>query len=134
MSRGQRVALVLAAVVVAVGALIVIRPGGGDSSSGTGLKQQNEGTTDRARLARVAVKGGRPVGGVATLSASKGQVVRLVVDADAPEEVHVHGYDIARDVAPDKPVRFRFKATIEGVFDIELEHAGTQIAKLEVCP
>jgi len=31
-------------------------------------------------------------------------------------------------------VQFRFRASIEGRFEIELEDAGTQIAELEVKP
>jgi hypothetical protein len=51
-----------------------------------------------------------------------------------PEEVHVHGYDIARDLEPGKMTTVSFKATITGGFEIEYEHAGEQIGQLRVNP
>jgi hypothetical protein len=46
----------------------------------------------------------------------------------------VHGYDLMRDMAPGQPASFKFKATIEGVFEIELEDTATKIASLQVRP
>jgi hypothetical protein len=79
------------------------------------------------------------VGGVKRIEAAKGDTVRFVVTADAADEIHLHGYDLYRDVAPGKPARFVVKADIEGVFDIEsheAEHSGKDalIAKLVVEP
>ena len=48
------------------------------------------------------------------------------------DEVHVHGYDLSRDVAPGAPARIAFPATIPGRFEIELEDRGVQIAELTV--
>ena len=41
---------------------------------------------------------------------------------------------ISRDVAAGKTERISFKATIDGIFEIEFEHSGTQIASLRVDP
>ena len=65
--------------------------------------------------------------------------MRLVVSSDGSDEIHLHGYDITRNAAPGKPARFRFKADIEGVFEIEshtAEDAGREplIARLVVEP
>ena len=54
--------------------------------------------------------------------------------SDVADEIHIHGYDLKRDVAKGGSARFSFPATIEGRFEIELENAGTQIADLEVTP
>jgi len=45
--------------------------------------------------------------------------VRIVIAADAADELHLHGYDITREAMPGRPARFRFKANLEGVFEIE---------------
>jgi hypothetical protein len=50
------------------------------------------------------------------------------------EEVHIHGYDIAKDLEPNKEITVSFPATIEGIFEIEYEHAGEQIGELRVEP
>ena len=78
-------------------------------------------------------------GGAAKIEVTKGQIVRFVVTSDAPDDIHVHGYDIERSAAPGKPARFSFKADIEGIFEIEsheAEHEGKDavIAELVVEP
>lgn len=85
-------------------------------------------------LARVAVRNGRVIGGLRRIRLSRGQRVRLVVSADVDDHVHVHGYELMRDVAPGSPARLRFRATIPGRFEIELEESGLLIAELEVRP
>lgn len=65
---------------------------------------------------------------------SKGERVRFVVRSDVADEVHLHGYDIAKDVAAGGQVTFSFTADITGIFEIELEHAGEPIGKLVVNP
>ncbi len=58
-------------------------------------------------------------GGAADIQVTKGDVVRIVVSADAPDDIHLHGYDIEKKVAPGQPARFRFRADVEGIFEIE---------------
>jgi plastocyanin len=82
----------------------------------------------------VLVRGGQPVGGVQKIEVKSGDRVRFVVRADAPEEVHVHGYDIAKDVSPGQPARFDFVADLEGIFEAELENSSVQIIQLVVEP
>jgi hypothetical protein len=85
--------------------------------------------------ARIAVVGGRPSGGrPKRLRVTQGRTLLLTVTSDVADEVHVHGYDIARPVSPGRPTRIRFVASTTGRFEIELEHAHVQIAELEVRP
>lgn len=98
-----------------------------------------DGATAPARPAapavpRIVVRDLQPVGGVKELVFHKGDTIRFVVDSDAAEEVHLHGYDVAEDVAPGQPAMFAVKANIEGIFEAELEHSGTQIASITVEP
>jgi hypothetical protein len=80
----------------------------------------------------VQIKGGKPVGGIQRATATKGQQVALVVRSDVADEVHVHGYDLHKDVASGGTVRIRFTASIAGVFEAELESRKLQIAELTV--
>ncbi len=82
----------------------------------------------------INVVNGQPEGGIKTISYTKGDQVRLKVSSDVADEIHVHGYDLMKDVEKGGSVQFSFPATIEGRFEIELENAGTQIANLEVDP
>ena len=82
----------------------------------------------------IVVRGGRPVGGIRRVTVAKNRRVILTVRADVTDEVHLHGYDVMRDIAPGKPGRIDFRATIPGRFEAELEDAGLQIADLTVNP
>jgi FtsP/CotA-like multicopper oxidase with cupredoxin domain len=81
----------------------------------------------------IEVEEGR-VEGPARIRVAQGDRVAIEVKADVADQVHVHGYDILRDVAPDQEVVIRFRADIPGVFEIELEDAGLLLTMLEVGP
>jgi archaellin len=131
MSRSGRIALVAIAVVVAVVAFVIISPGGGNDNK----SKKASGGGRRAVSERIVIRGGKPVGGIQRISATKGDRIRLVVtSSDTKSEVHVHGYNILKQMAPGKPVTFSFPAKIEGVFEVELEDTKTQIAKVSVSP
>ena len=91
-------------------------------------------TTAKPAPLRIETKGGTPVGGVRELVVQAGEAVRFTVTSDVPEEVHVHGYDILKEVAPGAPARFRFEATLEGIYEVELERSGEPILELRVEP
>jgi hypothetical protein len=108
--------------------------GGGsddDAESETGTTQ-TQPTAPAVQTIRVV--NGQPQGGVERLEFEKGERVRFKVQSDVADEIHVHGYDLMKDVTAGGSVSFSFPASIEGRFEIELEDAGTQIAELEVKP
>ena len=147
MSRNQRLGLVALAVAVAAVAFLLARPSDDDGDgerAATTRTQATETATETTPTATteapppvtsIRIRGGKPVDGVRKIDVDKGDTVRLrVTSADTSDEVHVHGYDLKKDVAPGQPVAFRFKANIEGVFEIELEDTATKIASLQVRP
>jgi hypothetical protein len=64
----------------------------------------------------------------------RGDRVRIVVDADVTDEVHLHGYDLSTEVSPGSPGVLTFRATAAGVFEVELEEAGLLLFELTVSP
>ena len=149
MERGQRIGLLVAAIVVAIVAFLVLSGGDDDEDSTSTPSQTQTQQTDtqageptatvpapkpRPEFENVRVVGGEPAGGVKEITVSKGDAVRLQVRSDTAGEVHVHGYDISKDVESGGSVRFNFPATIEGVFEVELEETHTPIAELRVEP
>jgi hypothetical protein len=71
---------------------------------------------------------------VTDLEYTEGETVRFRVRSSEPDEVHVHGYDLFADVVPGETTRMSFEADITGIFEIELEHSGKEIARLKVEP
>jgi hypothetical protein len=82
----------------------------------------------------VDVVNGAPKGGIVRASVDRGERVALVVSSDVADEIHLHGYDLSRDVAAGGTARIVFVARLPGRFEVELEHRGTPIAELTVRP
>ncbi len=114
----------VAVVIVAIVLLIVLKDSGGGE----------DGPTEGSKLTTIVVRHGKPVGGIAQLTYNEGERVRFRVDSDVSDEVHMHGYGIMKDVKAGGSVSFDFPATIEGVFDAELEGRKEQILELTVNP
>lgn len=138
MSRNQRIGLIVAAVAVAVLAFVIASPGGGDDgdkasqttatpstdttetpSTDTTETQTEAPAPPKPTVTRIDIRGGQVAGGPVEIHAKNGDTVVIVVSADAPDDIHLHGYDIEKPVEPGKPATFRFKANLEGEFELE---------------
>jgi hypothetical protein len=141
-----RIGITVGALALVVALFVVLSGGGDDGMTPATTQPQTQqrptgGTRARSpepppkpSIARIVVRGGEPVGGVKRLEYESGERVRFLVRSDVADEVHVHGFDVSKDVAAGGTVRFGFPAEIEGVFEVELEHRQVEIAKLRVRP
>lgn len=113
-------------VVVAVVLLVVLSSGGSDESK----------TTDAGKVPTIVVdKQGKPVGGVAELIYKTGDRIRFKVKVPFAEEIHLHGYDVAKEVPKGGgTVIYDLRADIEGEFEAELEDRKEQIVAIKVEP
>jgi FtsP/CotA-like multicopper oxidase with cupredoxin domain len=82
----------------------------------------------------IQVADGARVGGEGRIEAKKGDRVRIEIQVDAPQDVHSHGYELEKEARPNKPAIFRFKADLEGIFDLESHLNDVVLAKLVVEP
>ena len=112
------------ALLLVAGAVALAGCGGGKSTS----------TTAPAGPATISIeiKGGQPVGGIQRTTVKKGQVVNLVVRSDVADEVHLHGYDLHKNVKAGGSATIAFRADIAGVFEAELESRKLQVLELTV--
>jgi len=143
-TRRQRITFLAIAAVIAVVAVIVLAGGGDetDRSSNSGQTPSPAATAtadgDTATATPTPTATPKPplleAGDVKALSFKEGETVRFRVRSDKQEELHVHGYDIKKDLEPGKTATVSFKATITGIFEIELEGSATQLASLKVVP
>lgn len=148
MTAGNRIAIVAVGLVAAILAFVALQPADDENAvstataTATATATTPTGATTAASAPEpepetftVRVRGGQPVGGVQTISAQRGDDIRIRVTADAPEEVHLHGYDVERPVGPGQPAIFEIDdANLEGIFEIELHGSAVQIANLRVAP
>jgi hypothetical protein len=155
MTRTRRILVVLAGAAALVLVFVLVRNGDDENEAAQPTPTQpaptptEPGPTAKPRpspkpkptpaasrvVMRIPIRGGQVPGGLKRVSADKGQRVLVVVSSDgASDEVHLHGYDLSREVAPGAPARIAFRATIVGRFEVELEDRGLQIGELEVRP
>jgi hypothetical protein len=137
MSYAKRVFAVLLAVFAIAGLAACGSDDSGDTSSAGNAGGDGGGhsiTEVKDAEPTITVKNGEPVGGVQELEYSAGDQVRFKVDSDVADEIHVHGYDLMKDVPAGGSVSFSFPAEIEGIFEVELEGLKEQIAELRVNP
>lgn len=149
MSRQQRLVFAGIAVAIAIVALIVVY--GGDSgdepetaatatpaatATATADQEAEPQATEEPtpEALQIEVVGGKVQGGPPDIEVKQGERARFTVTSDVPDHVHVHGYDVLRDVTAGGTARFDFKADIPGVFEIEFEEAGIEVARLRVEP
>jgi ABC-type glycerol-3-phosphate transport system substrate-binding protein len=130
--------------------LLLAACGGGDEASTTTTQTTTDTTTTTTETATtettttteaaepsvvsVVVVDGVPKGGIVRKTVAKDDRVVLVVRSDVADEIHVHGYDLSRDVAAGGTARLAFVAKLPGRFEVELEQRGVQIADLTVSP
>ena len=81
---------------------------------------------------RITYRGGKLSGDTGTVPIEKGADVQLMVRADVEDEVHLHGYDIAAEVAAGHPAEINFKADDAGKFIAELESLELHIVTLRI--
>jgi pyruvate/2-oxoglutarate dehydrogenase complex dihydrolipoamide acyltransferase (E2) component len=151
MSRAQRFAFLAVAAVIAVLAVILIGGGGDDESDTATTTSETTPTptpdepdpdadaTETPTATPTPTPTPTPVpllqgGKVTKLRYTEDETVKFRVTSDVDEEVHVHGYDIAKDIPAGETVTVSFPADITGIFEIEYEHAGEQIGQLRVDP
>ena len=89
-------------------------------------------TVAAGRLIEVVYAGGQVAGGVQRRSVQIGEKVRLRVESDVADEVHVHTYDLRAPVAPGQPAVIDFVTSIPGRQEVELEKKHKQLLVLEV--
>jgi hypothetical protein len=104
------------------------------SSASETTVSSETGTSSGAAGQRIEVTfaHGQASGDTGRVQDATGTAVTLVVTSDVADEVHVHGYDIEKELTPGTPVTLQFDATIAGVFEVELHEANTVLLRLQV--
>jgi hypothetical protein len=146
-----RILIAAAAVAVAVvGLFLVFRPDDDGGAAATGTTTTTAQTTAPTTSlpppppappqppppaqVRIVVQQGQPVDGVRRVTVAQGRRVVLIVTSDVTDHVHLHGYNIMRDVGPGQPARIAFRATIAGTVEAELEDRRVRLATITAQP
>ena len=141
MSRAQRLTFLAIAAVIAIAAVVLISASGDEEEPATTSAQATAtpAATETAAPDETATPEPAPTpkpapplvtaGTLTKLRFTEGETIRFRVRAETTDHVHVHGYDLMKDIEPGKTISFSFPAEITGIFEIELEDAGEEIEK-----
>lgn len=138
----RRIALIAASLGLLVSLYLALSPDDGDDPASTTTAAAAPPATTEDEVTTVVppaepdleleIRGGRPVGGIRRVKVGRGPVsIRIVTDA--PDELHVHGYDLTFPVESGTQ-ELEFEASTPGVFEIELEQSHLLVAELTVEP
>jgi FtsP/CotA-like multicopper oxidase with cupredoxin domain len=152
MSRSQRLTFLAIAAVIAVVAVVVLAGGSddtGDERAATptptptatpeseGMAEESEATptpTPSPTRTPDPIPVLRP-GTKKTVQAKQGERVRFRIRSPEPEEMHLHGYDIYRDLPAGETVTVTLDdPQLTGIYEIELHNSGEEIGSLRVEP
>jgi len=150
MSRGQRFIFLGIAAVIAVVAIFVLADSSEDSddpdqtaatatATPTAEPEASPGEEETPTPTRTPEPTPEPpplltADKVTDLEFTEGETVRFRARSATDDHIHVHGYDLMKDVPAGETTSMSFKATITGIFEIEFEDSGTEIARLKVEP
>ena len=81
------------------------------------------------------IRQGEPVGGPLEVEVTEGEELRIDITTDAPDELHLHSYDVYLDIVPGKTNELVVaKADIGGVIELESHSTGALLAEISVVP
>lgn len=137
-SRGLVVGLALACL-IALALVYLVGRFPGEIARWFGLPAQLEEADER--LVLLDIRGGKVPDGLRLIRVMQGDLVTLKWTADRPMTLHLHGYDIEKQIRPGSPAEFAFRAHAAGRFPIEAHPQGKEpppdqlpLAYLEVYP
>jgi hypothetical protein len=150
MSRGTRFTFLAIAIVIAIAAVVVLADSSEDDSTAdetaaTATPTETAAPTEASpgeetpTATPTATPTPKPpplltAGKVQELEYTEGETIRFRVRSPTPEEIHVHCYDITREVPAGETITVSFKATIPGICETEFHNSGETIAELRVEP
>jgi Cupredoxin-like domain len=80
----------------------------------------------------VSVKDGKVSPKTHRVKVAVGSSVRILVSSDVDDEVHVHGFDIEREISAGQSVTIDFTADQTGVFEVETHESDLLLFQLQV--
>jgi plastocyanin len=124
---------------LATGGLLLVSGCAGSStatapgtSSGAASSPSDAGTSAKATDIVVSVKDGKVSPKTHRVKVAVGSSVRILVSSDVDDEVHVHGYDIEREISAGQSATIEFTADQTGVFEVETHESGLLLIQLQV--
>ena len=102
------------------------------ASPGTASSSSDASKSGKPTDIVVSVKDGKVSPKTHRVKVAVGSSVRILFSSDVDDEVHVHGYDIERDVSAGQSVAIEFTADQTGVFEVETHESDLLLLQLQM--
>jgi uncharacterized lipoprotein YajG len=89
-------------------------------------------TADDAQVIAITLAHGTVTGVQPRTDVKRGTRVRISITSDVAEVLHVHGYELEKDVAAGQATQLEFVADTPGVFEVELHKSDKVLTRLQV--
>jgi hypothetical protein len=125
----------LVACLATVGLLVISGCAAGSTSSPPGSSSPAGSSSANAAKATeivVSVKDGKVSPKAHRVKVAEGSAVQILVSSDVDDEVHVHGYDIERELSAGQSTTIEFTANQTGVFEVETHESNLLLLQLQV--
>jgi hypothetical protein len=141
-SSRQRVTFLAIAAAIAVVAIVLLAAGGSDDEGQPAASNTSATATPTETATEAPEETSTPEpkpplvrpGDEKKLRFTEGDTVEFRATSDIDDEVHVHGYDLEKEIPAGKTVTISFKATITGIFEVESHETEQVFAQLRVDP
>ena len=115
-------------VVAGVLAALVVAGCGSGATAGNAPGSAGPSTGSGGANVEVTIAGGKVAPDPSRkVQVAAGEHVHLRVTSDHADEVHVHGYDIEKEVSAGGTVTIDFTADIPGQFEVEAHHMSPSL-------
>ena len=84
------------------------------------------------RTVRISVAGKRVTPAPGRVDLDSGARLRLVITVDHDDEVHVHGFDVERELTANQPVTIDLTGGEPGLYEVETHHPSLRLLQVLV--
>lgn len=102
------------------------------SSSSTSSSSTSSESSTAARTIDITVTGNKVSPPPTTVDLGVGQSLTLTVTSDHADQLHLHGFEIEKDLVAGKPLSVTVTGAQPGVYDVETHHPELRLLKIAV--
>ena len=107
-------------------------PAASSSSAPSGSSSASSPSSPAQRTVAVTVTGSRVTPAPRTVELGVGETMTLTVTSDHADQLHVHGFDIEKDLPAGTAVSVELTGESPGVYEVETHHPELRLLKIAV--
>ena len=102
------------------------------SSSSSSSSSSSPSSSPTGRTVVVTVTGKRVSPPPATVDLGVGEKLTLTVTSDKADQLHIHGFEVEKDLIAGTPLSVTLTGEQPGVYEVETHHLGLRLLKIAV--